>query len=1017
MAATDSDLAAKVIERLLTDPAFRAEFRRDPASACRDAGLHDLADEMSIGAGKAMMTLDQRESKSSLAGVMMAAAMEGVGIYQFGEHVLPHIDEVPKAVGDVLSRVSLPAIDLKGALLGGPDVPAVAAPEPDGTEDAAAGAAAAGGGGGAARPAAEPPPPEAKPSEEPAATANGKGAEKTAAVPPEQAAADKAAAKIAAAESPEAKRADEIKDAVEQIKEEAKDLPSANDLPDSGVAPKPVAEVGPGAGQPAQPAAPPVDQPSGRGVAVDQAGVSAGGPRPDPDQYGMAGGGGPVSPQAKAVLENSNITLDANGKADFAKGRMDPRVASILLKLSEKHKIVVSSTTSDHPQSTSGGSVSNHWFGRGLDIATVDGERVDAGSPAGRELAAELAELDASIRPGEVGTPWAISAAGFFTDAGHQDHIHLAFDDPIAADWKPPADLKALDGAAAAPAAAAAPGQPVAAAAAVSGQPAAAVAEPKPKAGDSISFRAVTAEDAAQAKPKKSDSMAFFALQPPAGPASAIAPPESVPAAVADAAAAKQSGASELGASALEVAKGELAKGVREVGGANVGADVNKYLAAAGVPPGNPWCASFVTWALEQSGRKMEGGGWAAVQTWVRNAEAGNNNLEVVSAEDARPGDLVAYDWGGQDDFGSDGHIGFLASNVQDGKFTALEGNWKDAVLSVPRTMGDAGTNMKFIRINGDAPAGAPAPQPASIPAATSTPATTPPTTTPPAAAPGDPAAAPGDPAAAAATPAAAGAAPAGTAPPEVTAATADPAKAQAAAERAGAGDKKKSGTMEFLAVEAKESAAKAKNTTVQFMKAIDPKQANGPVAAAASVTPPEPGAAAAGGPSAPTAAEDAAANQAVGAPVPEGELALQNIGAIGTYPGDSASQAQLAQWLASEAKKAGLPPELPVMASLVESGVKNLKGGDADSAGFFQMRVGIWDNGPYKGFRMNPQLQAKWFIDNALQVKKARLAAGKSVTDPGSYGEWIADIERPAAQYRYKYQLRLTEARKLIGG
>ena len=197
-------------------------------------------------------------------------------------------------------------------------------------------------------------------------------------------------------------------------------------------------------------------------------------------------------------------------------------------------------------------------------------------------------------------------------------------------------------------------------------------------------------------------------------------------------------------------------------------------------------------------------------------------------------------------------------------------------------------------------------------------------------------------------------------------------------------------------------------------MKAVDPKQAG---AAGAPAAGPQVAAAAAAAPATgPTAAEDAAANQAVGAPVPEGELALQNVGAIGTYPGDSASQAELAQWLASEAKKAGLPPELPVMASLVESGVKNLKGGDADSAGFFQMRVGIWDNGPYKGFRMNPQLQAKWFIDNALQVKKARLAAGKSVTDPGSFGEWIADIERPAAQYRYKYQLRLTEARKLIG-
>ena len=86
---------------------------------------------------------------------------------------------------------------------------------------------------------------------------------------------------------------------------------------------------------------------------------------------------------------------------------------------------------------------------------------------------------------------------------------------------------------------------------------------------------------------------------------------------------------------------------------------------SAKVGPGNPWCASFVTWSLEQAGHKMPGGGWAAVQTWVRNAEQGNNGLQIVSAEDARPGDIVAYDWGGQNDFGSDGHIGFLKSDVK----------------------------------------------------------------------------------------------------------------------------------------------------------------------------------------------------------------------------------------------------------------------------------------------------------------------------------------------------------------
>ena len=35
---------------------------------------------------------------------------------------------------------------------------------------------------------------------------------------------------------------------------------------------------------------------------------------------------------------------------------------------------------------------------------------------------------------------------------------------------------------------------------------------------------------------------------------------------------------------------------------------------------------------------------------------------------------------------------------------------------------------------------------------------------------------------------------------------------------------------------------------------------------------------------------------------------------------------------------------------------------------------------------------------------------------DPRQYGEWIADIERPAAQYRGRYQIRLDEARALLG-
>ena len=35
---------------------------------------------------------------------------------------------------------------------------------------------------------------------------------------------------------------------------------------------------------------------------------------------------------------------------------------------------------------------------------------------------------------------------------------------------------------------------------------------------------------------------------------------------------------------------------------------------------------------------------------------------------------------------------------------------------------------------------------------------------------------------------------------------------------------------------------------------------------------------------------------------------------------------------------------------------------------------------------------------------------------DPSHWGDWIADVERPAAQYRGRYQLRLGEARGLLG-
>jgi hypothetical protein len=213
----------------------------------------------------------------------------------------------------------------------------------------------------------------------------------------------------------------------------------------------------------------------------------------------------------------------------------------------------------------------------------------------------------------------------------------------------------------------------------------------------------------------------------------------------------------------------------------------------------------------------------------------------------------------------------------------------------------------------------------------------------------------------------------------------------------------------QFMAAKA-QAADAAKGDSGQFMAApAEPSEAQAAAAPAAAA--PAPAAAA------PALPVDGAP---VAAPPASGATALDGVAAgPEDYPGNDAPKDELAKWLAKQAEKAGLPPELPVMASLVESGVKNINYGDADSVGFFQMRVGIWNRDAYAGYPENPELQAKWFIDQALAVKKKAIAGGNADfgKDPNSWGEWIADIERPAAQYRGRYQLRLDEAQKLLRG
>jgi hypothetical protein len=141
----------------------------------------------------------------------------------------------------------------------------------------------------------------------------------------------------------------------------------------------------------------------------------------------------PAEPLAARVVADPRIVLSDYARADLVAGRIDPRLAAVLLAAAERAPIAISVLQTGHSYLTAGGSVSNHSVGRAADIATVGGEPVGPGNAAARELVLALGALAPEIRPTELGSPWAIDRPAYFTDADHQDHLHVGFDDPAPA--------------------------------------------------------------------------------------------------------------------------------------------------------------------------------------------------------------------------------------------------------------------------------------------------------------------------------------------------------------------------------------------------------------------------------------------------------------------------------------------------------------------------------------------------------------------------------------------------------
>jgi soluble lytic murein transglycosylase-like protein len=134
---------------------------------------------------------------------------------------------------------------------------------------------------------------------------------------------------------------------------------------------------------------------------------------------------------AAAPINWQNLTLSNTLELhDLVNGLIDPRIVSLIGAITQEHELTISALRSDHSKLTSSGNVSNHYFGRAMDIAAVDGvpctdTAVDA--PCAN-LARSLAYLPEPVHPTELIYCFDVDGPGeAFALPDHCDHVHAGF--------------------------------------------------------------------------------------------------------------------------------------------------------------------------------------------------------------------------------------------------------------------------------------------------------------------------------------------------------------------------------------------------------------------------------------------------------------------------------------------------------------------------------------------------------------------------------------------------------------
>jgi soluble lytic murein transglycosylase-like protein len=133
-----------------------------------------------------------------------------------------------------------------------------------------------------------------------------------------------------------------------------------------------------------------------------------------------------------APIKWENLTLSNElERQDLDSGAIDPRIVGLLGAITQSHQITISALRSDHSQYTTEGNVSNHYYGRAMDIAAVDGVSCTDTAPTApcAQLAITLSQLPAPAMPTELIYCFDVDGPGpAFARSDHCDHVHAGYD-------------------------------------------------------------------------------------------------------------------------------------------------------------------------------------------------------------------------------------------------------------------------------------------------------------------------------------------------------------------------------------------------------------------------------------------------------------------------------------------------------------------------------------------------------------------------------------------------------------